>query len=318
MIAVLGAGAFGTALAISLAKAGRQVVLCARSHAQVIEMRNTKMNAARLPGIGFPDGLQIETAVPRDSAIILLAAPMQQLRIVLTEHGDTLTGRDLVACCKGMELTTGQGPMAILAELMPDSSAAILTGPSFAQDIAIGLPTALTLACADSQKGEVLQQLLTTANLRIYRSTDTIGAELGGALKNVVAIAAGAVIGAGLGDSARAALMTRGFAEMQRLAAALGARPETLSGLSGFGDLVLTCTSTQSRNMRFGISLGRSEDFDASITVEGTATARAALNRARDLKIDLPITEAVVALLDGKVQLRQAMQMLLSRPLKEE
>jgi glycerol-3-phosphate dehydrogenase (NAD(P)+) len=205
-----------------------------------------------------------------------------------------------------------------MRELMPDNVAAILTGPSFASDIARGLPTALTVACADAEKGKTLQETLTTRNLRIYRSTDTIGAELGGALKNVIAIAAGAVIGAGLGDSARAALMTRGYAEMQRLAQALGARSETLSGLSGFGDLVLTCNSPQSRNMRFGLSLGRNEAFDPTITVEGAATARAALKKAETLALDMPITAAVVALLDGKVQLRQAMEMLLSRPLKEE
>ena len=201
---------------------------------------------------------------------------------------------------------------------MPGNTAAILTGPSFAQDIAMGLPTALTLACTDAERGKALQQCLTTRNIRVYRTTDTIGAELGGALKNVIAIAAGAVIGAGLGDSARAALMTRGFAEMQRLALALGAQSETLSGLSGFGDLVLTCTSPQSRNMRFGLSLGRNESFDPSITVEGAATARAALKRAETLDLEMPITSAVVAMLDGKVNLRQAMNMLLSRPLKEE
>lgn len=318
MITVLGAGAFGTALAISLAEAGQDVVLWSRDAAQVRAMQESRENAARLAGVPLPGSLRIAGEIPQGDGPVLLAVPMQRLRDLLVEHGAALAGRDLVACCKGIELTTTLGPVAILHELMPDNIAAILTGPSFARDIAQGLPTALTLACGDAGRGEALQQALTTRNIRIYRTTDTTGAELGGALKNVMAIAAGAVIGAGLGDSARAALMTRGFAEMQRLALALGARPETLSGLSGFGDLVLTCTSPQSRNMQFGLSLGRNEPFDPTITVEGAATARAALRRAAALKIELPITAAVVALLDAEVSLRQAMEMLLSRPLKEE
>lgn len=318
MITVLGAGAFGTALAISMAEAGQDVVLWSRDAAQVRAMQESRENTARLAGVRLPGGLRIASEIPQGDGPVLLAVPMQRLRDLLVEHGAALAGRDLVACCKGIELTTTLGPVAILHELMPDNVAAILTGPSFARDIAQGLPTALTLACRDAGRGEMLQQALTTRNIRVYRTTDTTGAELGGALKNVMAIAAGAVIGAGLGDSARAALMTRGFAEMQRLALALGARAETLSGLSGFGDLVLTCTSPQSRNMQFGLSLGRNEPFDPTITVEGVATARAALRRAAVLKIELPITAAVVALLDAEVSLRQAMDMLLSRPLKEE
>jgi glycerol-3-phosphate dehydrogenase (NAD(P)+) len=318
MITVLGAGAFGTALAISLSEAGQDVVLWSRDAAQVHAMLDSRENKARLAGVRLPERLRIAEHIPQGNGPVLLVVPMQRLREVLLEHAAALAGRDLVACCKGIELTTVQGPVAILQELMPDSTAAILTGPSFARDIAQGLPTALTLACADAARGAALQQALTTRNIRIYRTTDTTGAELGGALKNVVAIAAGAVIGAGLGDSARAALMTRGFAEMQRLALALGAQRETLSGLSGFGDLVLTCTSPQSRNMQFGLSLGRNEAFDPTVTVEGAATARAAVRRAATLGIELPITAAVVAMLDGKVSLLQAMDMLLSRPLKEE
>lgn len=318
MITVLGAGAFGTALAISLSEAGQDVVLWSRDSAQVRAMQESRENAARLAGVRLPDNLRIADRIPQGDGPVLLAVPMQRLRDLLLEHGAELAGRDLVACCKGIELTTAQGPVAILQELIPDSTAAILTGPSFARDIAQGLPTALTLACEDAERGAALQQALTTRNIRIYRTTDTTGAELGGALKNVMAIAAGAVIGAGLGDSARAALMTRGFAEMQRLALALGARRETLSGLSGFGDLVLTCTSPQSRNMQFGLSLGRNEKFDPTVTVEGAATAKAALRRADALEIELPITAAVVAMLDGKVSVLQAMDMLLSRPLKEE
>jgi glycerol-3-phosphate dehydrogenase (NAD(P)+) len=217
-----------------------------------------------------------------------------------------------------MELSTGKGPVQIVQEICPTATPAILTGPSFAADIANGLPTALTLACANIRAGEALQQTLTTPNLRIYRTSDTDGAELGAALKNVMAIGAGVVMGAALGDSARAALMTRGFAEMTRMAVALGAEPETLAGLSGFGDLVLTCTSEQSRNYRFGLSLGRNEAFDPSVTVEGAATARAVHKKAQALGLEMPITAAITGLVSGELQVDQAMDMLLSRPLKDE
>ena len=196
--------------------------------------------------------------------------------------------------------------------------AAILTGPSFAADIARGLPTALTLAAADEGSAQRLQEQLTTPALRLYRTTDTIGAELGGALKNVVAIACGAAMGAGLGESARAALMTRGFAEMQRMAAYRGADPETLSGLSGFGDLALTCTSEGSRNYRLGLSLGAGEPFDSSTTVEGASTARAMAQVAEEAGIEMPITAAVAAVLDNRLDVPSAMRSLLTRPLKEE
>jgi glycerol-3-phosphate dehydrogenase (NAD(P)+) len=182
-------------------------------------------------------------------------------------------------------------------------------------DIARGLPTALTLATTD---GAVLQELLSTQTLRIYRTDDVVGAELGGALKNVIAIAAGVVIGAGLGDSARAALMTRGYAEMVRLAETLGARPETLAGLSGLGDLVLTCTSPQSRNFRFGHALGAGESFDAKITVEGVSTARAVVKLAASRGLDMPVTAMVNALALGKIALNDAIGQLMSRPLKQE
>lgn len=320
MIAVAGSGAFGTALAISLAATGQPVQLWARDATHAAEMEHSRENARRLPGVPLPDTLRIITeldTVPAEFPV-LLAVPMQRLRDLLLLHKTALGGRALVACCKGVELSTGMGPTGIIAELVPSSIPAILTGPSFAHDIARGLPTALTLACRDDIARKTLQQALTTPNLRIYRTPDTTGAELGGALKNVIAIASGAVMGAGLGESARAALMTRGYAEMQRMALTLGAQPETLAGLSGFGDLALTCTSEQSRNYRYGQSLGRGEGFDAAITVEGAATARAVADRAREMKIEMPITEAVVAMLDGTLQLRQAMEMLLSRPLKEE
>ena len=315
-VSVLGAGAFGTALAISLAGKG-PVTLWARDAG---EMAKRRENTKRLPGCPFPDTLTVTDSLKEasEAEILLLAVPMQRLRSVLEDHKDALHGKHLVACCKGIELSSGVGPVSVITQTIPDATAAILTGPSFAADIARGLPTALTLACGDAAAGKYLQAELTTANLRLYRTTDTIGAELGGALKNVVAIASGAAIGAGLGESARAALMTRGYAEMQRLAAHLKAEPTTLAGLSGFGDLTLTCTSEQSRNYRLGQSLGQGTPFDPSTTVEGAATARAVDALACEAALDMPITRAVAGLLDNQLDVAGAMKSLLTRPLKEE
>ncbi|MGR3461937.1 MAG: NAD(P)H-dependent glycerol-3-phosphate dehydrogenase [Roseovarius sp.] len=318
MILVCGAGAFGTALVVTLAQNG-PVTLWARDAGHAAEMLATRRNERRLPGIPLPEAITVVSGeVPGGDIPCLLAMPMQTLGGFLSDHHDALGSRPLVACCKGMDLATGLGPTGLIAQSCAQATPAILTGPSFARDIALGLPTALTLACADAAAGEALQSTLTTPTLRLYRTTDTIGAELGGALKNVIAIGCGVVMGAGLGESARAALMTRGFAEMNRLAHALGAGPETLAGLSGFGDLALTCTSVQSRNYRYGVCLGRGDDFDPVITVEGAATARAVLGRARALGLDMPVTAAVTALVAGELRVAQAMDMLLSRPLKEE
>ncbi|MBO9452460.1 NAD(P)-dependent glycerol-3-phosphate dehydrogenase [Tropicibacter sp. R16_0] len=318
-VAVLGSGAFGTALAISLAGA-QPVSLWSRNPEHAQAMIEAQENTARLPGYPLPEAIQVtsdlEQATQADT--LLLAVPMQKLRSVLVEHGTLFDRHVLVACCKGIELTTGLGPVQVIVETVPSAKAALLTGPSFAQDIAAGLPTALTLACADPDLCADLQKQLTTANLRLYRTTDTAGAELGGALKNVMAIACGAVIGAGMGDSARAALMTRGYAEMQRMALACGAKPETLAGLSGFGDLTLTCSSELSRNYRLGLAIGRSERFDPTVTVEGAATARAVDAKARGMDLDMPITHTVVGLLDHSLTIAQATAQLLARPLKEE
>lgn len=318
-VAVVGSGAFGTALAISLAGNG-DTLLWSRSPDQAKDMTANRENTLRLPGCHLPEQLRISNEIESIQGIstLLLAVPMQQLRAVLAKNQKVFSGKTLIACCKGAELQSGLGPVAVIRQVMPSVQAALLTGPSFANDIARGLPTALTLACADSELGKVLQQNLTTANLRIYRTTDIIGAELGGALKNVFAIACGAVMGARLGESARAALMTRGYTEMQRMAVALGALPETLAGLSGFGDLALTCTSVQSRNYQLGLSIGSQSDFDQNITVEGAATARAVMETAARMKIDMPITKTVVGLLDQTLTIDQAVTHLLNRPLKEE
>lgn len=319
-IGIIGAGAFGTALGVALASGGRAVTLWARDADQAQEMRETRRNARYLPGIILPENVSV-TAEKGDlgaSDTILLATPMQRLSQVIGDWDGLLDGRVLVGCAKGIDLSTGLGAVGIIRRGCPMATPALLTGPSFAADIARGLPTALTLAVADSGKAEALQSLLSTPALRLYLTDDIAGAELGGALKNVIAIAAGAVIGAGLGDSARSALVTRGFAEMQRLAAARGARPETLVGLSGLGDLILTCTSDQSRNYRFGLSLGRKEGFDPSVTVEGAATARAAVDLAARHGIDMPVTSVVADLVAGRKSVAEAMDALLNRPLKRE
>ena len=249
-VAIAGAGAFGTALAVALAAKGETVTLWARDDNAVNLMHATRTNP-RLPGVTLPAQIAISSNIDSvfSADIILLAVPAQALHGFLTDNANGLSGKMLVACGKGIDMTTLTGPTGTIAALVPDAIPALLTGPSFAADIARGLPTALTIACRDDHAGGVLQQTLSTPTLRLYRTDDTTGAELGGALKNVMAIACGAAIGAGLGDSARAALITRGFAEMQRLAARLGAEPDTLTGLSGFGDVVLTCTSEGSRNL---------------------------------------------------------------------
>lgn len=322
MIGIVGAGAFGTALAVALAKGGRQVRLWARDPAQVHTLQETRRNDRALPEVMLPENVSVHAEIGEvcGGQALLLATPMQSLGALLDAWPQIDTHQPLVACCKGIDLATLRGPVALIEARRPGAMAAILTGPSFAADLAKGLPTALTLATAGDGAGlgAALQELLSTPTLRLYRSDDVRGAELGGALKNVIAIAAGTVIGAGLGDSARAALMTRGYAEMVRLATALGARAETLAGLSGFGDLVLTCTSAQSRNFRYGEALGRQAVFDASVTVEGVATARAVRKLAEGLGIDMPVTAMVDALALGQINLEDAIGQLMRRPLKQE
>lgn len=318
-VAVLGAGAFGTALAISLGQRAN-VYLWGRSRTKMNEMSQSRVNRARLDGVGIPDRVfpthRIEEAAGAD--ILLLAIPLQRLRSVLSEYGALFGDKTVVACCKGIELGTFKGPVGIIETELTNAGSALLTGPSFARDIAQGLPTALTLACADQNTAKYLQQSLNTKNLRLYTTTDVTGAELGGALKNVIAIACGVVIGAGLGESARAALMTRGFAEMVRVAHVLGADPKTLSGLSGLGDLALTCMSPQSRNYQYGHAVGSNSGKSADETVEGVATARAVAALAAKQDLDLPVTQTVAALLDRKLDVSSAIHQLKGRPLKEE
>ncbi len=313
-ISVLGGGAFGTAYAVSLASDGRKITLWARNPG---DMNARRENTRRLPGVRLPDTLRVtgDFAEAAKADIILLAIPLQKLSAVLAENAVHLTHQTLVCCSKGIDIATGRGPAEIIAETCPGTTPAILSGPSFAIDIATGLPTALTLAATHP---EALQEALTTPNIRLYRSTDITGVELGGALKNVFAIACGIAIGAGLGESARAALMTRGYAEMSRFAQSRGARPETLAGLSGFGDLALTCTSEKSRNYSYGLALGHGEAGAQNATIEGKSTARAVVEAAGKEGLDMPIAKTVMALVTGATTTEQAVAALLSRPLKEE
>lgn len=308
-IAILGAGAFGTALAVALSANG-PVTLWGRRIGWSGE------NPA-LPGVRLPDAVTVTETLPA-ADMMLLAVPAQALSGFLAAHAAHLDGRALVSCAKGIDLASGQSPARMMTSACPAAVVAVLTGPSFAADIARGLPTALTLACADPAAGHRLQHALSTAVLRLYRTTDVTGAELGGALKNVIAIAAGVAIGAGLGDSARAAIISRGFAEMTRFAVHRGAEADTLTGLSGLGDLVLTATSEGSRNFRYGLALGRGERFDPAITVEGAATARAVAAIAAAESVEMPISTLIAGLAAGQVDVKKAMRLLLARPLKEE
>lgn len=312
-VQIIGAGAFGTALAVVLGRAGKTVVLIGRDPGLI-----ARRESVRLPGVRLPDAVILRDQPDPEAGLTLMALPMQVQATWLAEKGWLLAGGPVISCAKGIDLATGRGAVAVIADAVPGVNAGLLTGPGFAADIAAGLPTAMTLACVDAAGAEAVQGMLATPTLRIYRTTDVVGAELGGALKNVIAIAAGVVIGAGLGLSARAALMTRGYAEMVRFAVARGAKAETLAGLAGLGDLVLTCTSDQSRNFRFGQALGAGTAFEPGVTVEGVATARAIVTLAEAYSIDLPIASMVAALTSGQISLPDAIQSLLSRPLKQE
>ncbi|MCR8724506.1 NAD(P)H-dependent glycerol-3-phosphate dehydrogenase [Frigidibacter sp. ROC022] len=313
-VAVLGAGAFGTALALVLARSGREVTLWARDARPIAERRESP----RLPGVPLPETLAVTGDLNGITAqTVLLAVPMQALAGFLDQHATVLNGRQLVGCSKGIDLATGLGPSALIRAACPAACPALISGPGFAADLAAGLPTALTLAC-DAPEAPALQDRLSGDTLRLYLSTDLTGVELGGAVKNVIAIACGIVIGAGLGESARAALLTRGYAEMLRYAVAQGAQERTLAGLSGLGDLVLTSVSEKSRNFRHGLAIGRGTVPDASVTVEGVATARALDAKARQQGIEMPVTSVLAAVLEGRMDVAGAMRELLARPLKAE
>ncbi len=292
-IGIIGAGAFGSALAVAYGQKGLEVALWARANPYARDYPASVSHHSDLTALA-------------GAAAILLVVPAQQTAAFLAKN--TLPDAPLVLCAKGIDARTGRLQNQIVAR-----PASILTGPGFADEIAAGLPTALTLAGGNAAQ----QALLSTPRLRLYRSDDLIGAQAGGALKNVIALACGMAIGAGLGESARAALLTRGFAEMQRLGVALGGKAETFQGLSGLGDLALTCASAQSRNFAQGLAFGQGNGQTGG-TVEGLATAKAAADLAEKFRVEAPITAAVAAVVSGNATVETAMHTLLARPLKEE
>jgi glycerol-3-phosphate dehydrogenase (NAD(P)+) len=317
-IAIIGAGAWGTALAIQAARAGRDTVLWARAPASADAIEQTRLNP-RLPGHRLPGRIRVTAHLPANAGAILLAVPMQHLRGVLRRLPETEA--PLIACAKGVEAGTLRLPLEILTELRPQNPAAFLTGPNFAHEVAEGMPAAATIAGPDAAVRDRIDALLATPSFRLYGNDDAIGAQIGGAAKNVIAIAAGAVIGAGLGENARAALITRSLAELARLTVALGGRAETVMGLSGLGDLLLTCTGPSSRNFSLGLALGRGEKLadilaTRETVTEGVTTAPALVARAAG--VDMPICNAVATLLAGRTTLAQAIADLLARPRRDE
>ncbi|UGY09994.1 NAD(P)H-dependent glycerol-3-phosphate dehydrogenase [Phyllobacterium pellucidum] len=321
-IAVLAGGAWGTALATMAAGNGMNVRLYARDAATVDAINIDHRNDRYLPGINLHPALRASTdaaSVLANSDFILCVVPAQALSAAIAEFKDSIPSSvPFVICAKGIERTSGLLMSEVVARALPGRTIAALSGPSFASDVAKGLPTAVTVAGSDQAIADRIASTLSGPTFRCYSTDDLIGVEIGGALKNVLAIAAGAAVGRGYGASAQAALVTRGFVELRRIGQALGARPETIMGLSGLGDLMLTCSTPQSRNYSYGLALGRGEDLSARPLAEGVATAAIAAELAMKHGIEAPIIAAVARILDRHITIDEAMEALLSRPLKTE
>jgi glycerol-3-phosphate dehydrogenase (NAD(P)+) len=324
---VAGAGSWGTALAALCVRAGRQTVLWSRGEAVAAEVNGQHTNEAYLPDVALPEALTATTdrTAVRGADAVLLVVPAQAARGELERLGEASGGAALpvALCCKGIEQATGKLMHEVLAEAWPQAHGAVLSGPSFAADVAHGLPTAVTLADEDEARGARWLATLRAETFRPYYASDVLGAELGGAIKNVLAIACGVVEGAGLGESAKAALMARGFAEARRFALGLGARPETLAGLSGLGDLILTCGSRQSRNMSLGYEMGRGRSArevlaERRTVSEGAATAPVLVRMARERGVEMPVSEAVLELVEGRAEVGPTISALMTRPLRFE
>jgi glycerol-3-phosphate dehydrogenase (NAD(P)+) len=319
-VAVIGAGAWGTALAGAAARAGRDVTLYARNAASVDQIKATRINP-RLAGVRLDPAIDVTSDIARAarSDLILMVTPAQHLReatALIAPHLKKAT--PLIACSKGIERGTHKFMTEVIAEAAPDAIPAILSGPGFADDVARGLPTAVTLAARDEALASALVQALGSSTFRPYHTTDVRGVEIGGAAKNVLAIAAGIAVGRKLGASAQAALTTRGFSELARLGRACGARSETMAGLSGLGDLILSCSSLQSRNFALGIALGRGEPPARDKLAEGEFTAPVLIELAASQNIDMPVSNAVAAILSGASTIDAAIESLLTRPFKAE
>lgn len=323
---VIGAGAWGTALAQVCARAGLDTILWARELEVVESIRERRENALFLPGVALHEALTVtpDLADLAGCDLILAVPPAQHMRATLAAFAPhARPGLPVVLCSKGVERGTLKLMAEVLAETIPHSVTAVLSGPSFAGEVSRGLPAAVTLACPDETVGRAVAEAIAIPTFRPYLVDDVIGAETGGALKNVLAIACGISEGMGMGRSAHAALITRGFAEMQRVGEALGAKPETVAGLCGLGDLVLTCSSPQSRNMSVGLALGRGQTLEEALSgklsvAEGVESAPAVRQLAAKLGVETPICEAVAAILAGEIGVQDALGALLSRPLKSE
>jgi glycerol-3-phosphate dehydrogenase (NAD(P)+) len=320
-VGIIGGGAWGTALATVAVRAGRDVVLYARDAAVVAGINREHRNETLLPGVAIDRAIRATPTLGEAAAadIVLLCVPAQTVRsVALAAAPHIRAGTPLVVCAKGLERGTDKRMTEVIAEVVAGTRPAALSGPSFAADVARGLPTAVTIAAADANLALALCHALGSPTFRPYAETDLIGVEIGGAVKNVLAIAAGIVAGHGLGASALAALVARGFAELRRLADALDARPETLMGLSGLGDLVLTCSGPQSRNFAYGLKVGQGTATGSHPLVEGIATAAVARDLARHRGVLMPIVEAVAAVLDGNLTVEAAIEGLMTRPLRHE
>ncbi|WP_319798064.1 NAD(P)H-dependent glycerol-3-phosphate dehydrogenase [Nitrobacter sp.] len=320
-VSVIGAGAWGTALAGVAARAGREVTLYARDAAMAAAIAATRDNP-RLPGVSLDRGIAVTDDIAAAAGcadIIVIAVPAQNSRAAVAALAPHLpAGTPVIASAKGIEHGTLRFMTEIIEEAAPQASPAILSGPSFADDVAQGLPTAVTLAAKDEAMAVALVQALGSKTFRPYHTTDIRGVEIGGAAKNVLAIAAGIVAGRRLGASALAALTTRAFAELMRLGLACGARPETISGLAGLGDLILSCTSPQSRNFALGVALGRGDQPPRGKLSEGEFTAPVLAELATANNIDIPVMQAVAAILAGRLTIDEAIDNLLTRPFRAE
>jgi glycerol-3-phosphate dehydrogenase (NAD(P)+) len=322
-VGIIGGGAWGTALAAVMAQIHDAVLIWAREENVVSGINETHENAVFLPGLALPPTIEAtgDLSLMAECGALLIVTPAQHVRATLSAL--PATNAPLLLCAKGIEAGTGMLVSDIAAEVRPDNPIAVLSGPTFAHDVAAGKPTAITLATTNQALGSMLMRLIAAPHFRPYWSDDIVGAEIGGAVKNVLAIGCGVVDGAGLGLNARAALIARGFAEMQRYGLARGAKPETLAGLSGLGDLVLTCSSENSRNFSLGRGLGQGKSAaellaDRKTVAEGAFTAPVLLQSAQQRGVDMPIVSAVCALLDGSATVTQVVAALLARPLKPE
>ncbi|HEX2553539.1 MAG TPA: NAD(P)H-dependent glycerol-3-phosphate dehydrogenase [Microvirga sp.] len=324
LIGIAGAGAWGTALAHVAAAAGRPVALWTRDPAHAAALATERRNARFLPGLRLHDAVRPTADLARlaEAEAVLLVTPAQSTRAMAAALAPVLpASTPLVLCAKGLERGTNLFLSDVVGGMRPGAPVAVLSGPSFADDVARGLPTAVTLACPDTALARGLAEALSGPTFRVYHGPDLRGVEIGGAAKNVLAIACGAVVGSGLGESAKAALMARGFAELLRFAEGFGAARETLMGLSGLGDLVLTASSVQSRNFAFGERLGRGIPLGEAAggkLAEGALTASVLVAMAAERGIDMPIAAAVAAVIAGELTLPQAIDALMQRPLKRE